>query len=193
MYAQDPIVPSSREQVETSIAVNPTDSLNLIGAAITFENQQKYIGVYYSTNGGINWYGQDDISGPGAADPMVAFDPDGTAYLLYQVRGEGKLYLHKSTDGGVTWSSRITVANMGQDRLDKPWMGIDPLRNANGYFNIYISVTELGESKSKQPQPSRIQLYKSVNGGSNFSLVHTENEGTYYLQGSSVAVGPIYI
>jgi len=100
------VFPSPRAQVETSIAVNPTDPENLIGVAVT-QGSSNRIGYYYSFDGGMTWNGTDNISGDGAGDPVIAFNPDGVAFLLYQIRNENSLYLHKSYDGGVSWSSRI--------------------------------------------------------------------------------------
>ena len=99
--------PSSLEQAESPVAINPTNPNNLVGAAITSElvdgDYKKYIGCYYSINGGENWQGIDDISGVGVGDPVIAFDPDGIAYLLYQNRNLGQLYLHQSLNGGKDW------------------------------------------------------------------------------------------
>ena len=192
LYAQDPIVPNSREQVETSIAINPTDSLNLIGAAITIENQQKYIGVYYSTNGGIDWYGQNDISGPGAADPMVAFDPDGYAYLLYQKSALSDVYIRQSADGGQHWGDEILVIHKDPQsdwRVDRPWLSISPRRNSNGFFNIYVSVTIVKETGGLGIE-NRIIILKSGDDSLIFfgfgSYIPTTE--THYPHGSSLGI-----
>jgi len=187
--AQTWVYPSPRAQVETPIAVNPTNPNNLIGAAI-MQLSDNRIGYYYTLDGGGTWDGADDISGPDAGDPVIAFDPDGAAYLLYQVLSDGKLYMHHSTDGGISWSSRITVANIGVNMLDKPWLAVSPVRNAGGYFNIYVSVTVF-ELSIEEPMPSSIRLYRSTNGGNNFSNVYELTPtAQYYRHGSSVAVGP---
>ena len=112
IFSQTWVSPSSRPQVETPIAINPTNPNNLIGTAITqFGVTESQISYYYSFNGGQSWTGVDNISGTGndAGDPVIVFDPDGVAYLLYQVRDDNELYLHKSSDGGITWSGRIQL------------------------------------------------------------------------------------
>ncbi len=190
LSAQTWIFPSVRAQVETPVAVNPTNTNNFICAAITQLSDSR-IGYYYTIDAGINWNGSDDISGAGAGDPVVAFDLDGVAYLLYQVRSDGKLYLHKSTDEGISWSSRITVANIGYNMLDKPWLAVSPVRNAEGYFNLYVSVTVFAFDAEIDPIPSSIQLYRSTNGGSSFSSVYyLMYSAQYYRHGSAVSVGP---
>jgi hypothetical protein len=62
--AQTPTFGSSRAQVETHIAVNPTDPNNLVGTAITIlSNTPNQIAYYYSFNGGQSWNGNENISG----------------------------------------------------------------------------------------------------------------------------------
>ena len=104
IYGQIWVKPGNYAQVETPVALNPTNPNNLVGAVISLDNAQdeKYVGYYYTFNGGNYWEGDETLSTEGAADPVIAFDPAGTAYLVYQNRGEGTLYLHKSTDGGIS-------------------------------------------------------------------------------------------
>ena len=72
--AQTTIFGSTRAQVETHIAVNPTDPKNLIGTAIT-QLTDNQIGYYYTFDGGQNWNGGENLSGTvGAGDPVMAFD-----------------------------------------------------------------------------------------------------------------------
>lgn len=185
-------VSSVRAQVETPIAVNPTNPNNLIGAAITIEyGVNAQIGYYYSFDGGSNWNGNDNISGDGVGDPVIAFDPDGLAYLLYQNHSAGKLYLHISTDGGVDWSGPITVLNTNPNTIDKPWIAISPLRNGNGSFDIFVSYTEFNLGTETQPDPSSIKLRRSIDGGQTFTYLHTVGyDAQFNRHGSTVAVGP---
>lgn len=191
-FAQTPIYGSTRAQVEPHIAVNPTDPNNLIAVTITqVTNTPNQIAVYYSFNAGQTWSEVANLSGtPSAGDPVIAFDGDGIAYALYQVIDASGLYLRKSTDGGATWASAVTVTLFDplQDKVDRPWMAISPLRNSNGYFDIYISHTlfdvEFGSNSSI------IRLLKSTNQGVSFSQIHTTSSSSGVSQGSSVAVGP---
>ncbi len=190
--AQTTIFGSPRAQVETHIAVNLTDPNNLIGTAITqLDGTPNQIASYYSFNGGQSWNGNENISGSiSAGDPVVAFDPDGTAYLLYQIITASGLYLHKSTDGGVTWAGPTTVTqvNPALNTVDRPWMAISPLRNASGKFDIYVSHTLFDNQSGTNS--STIKLLKSTNGGTSFSSVHTASSASGVAHGSSVAIGP---
>lgn len=113
-------------QFEPHIAVNPTNPQNLVACAIIFaqDEDKKRIDIYYSLDEGESWTVHENISGYGCGDPVVAFDPDGTAYVLYQKRNPDQaLYIHKSYDGGETWGSRITVVDLDENEyeLDRPW------------------------------------------------------------------------
>jgi len=168
--AQDRIFPSDRAQVEAPIAINPTNPQNLVGAAITIKDNNKQIGYYYSFNGGDTWNGSENTLGNDGADPVVTFDPDGTAYLLYQKRSEGKLLLHKSTGGGMNWSDPpITVVDLNTaiKNVDRPWMAFSPIRNQNTQkFNLYISYTLEDVNNNSYS----IALHRSRDGGENFDL-----------------------
>ncbi|HLA68441.1 MAG TPA: T9SS type A sorting domain-containing protein [Bacteroidota bacterium] len=171
--------------METHIWVNPTNSKNLIGTAITDEGSQtKAIGCYYSTDGGITWGGTDTLSQTfGGADPIVAFDPDGVAYLVYQIFDDRSVYIKKSTDGGASWSLRQIVKELSSEyNIDKPWLAISPVRNINQVFDVFVSYSKFYSSTGE----SVIEVVKSSDSGSSFSSLAspslTEHEhGTYVI------------
>ena len=178
---------SDRAQIESSIAINPTNSKNLIGTVISIGETSKHIDVFYSFNNGNSWTVTENISGEGGADPVVRFDQDGIAYLVYQVRNDSSIYIKKSSDGGQTWSSNFTAIHVTENNynVDKPWMAIAPFRNANGYFDIYISYTKTNDVLPPE-QGYSIRLLKSSDGGENFSEIYSDNG--YYI-GSTISVG----
>src|SRR5512143_2663561 len=150
LHAQVWVSPSSNAQFEPMIAVNPTNPNNLIATAITGNASPLRIGVWRSMDGGNSWEGSDIIGVPDEhswGDPVVAFDPDGTAYLLYQEFAPKVFYMHHSSDGGSSWSGR-TQAHGDDFQLDRPWMAISPVRRIIGgssVFDIYISFAETFE------------------------------------------------
>jgi hypothetical protein len=181
-WAQVRISQSSVPKAEPHVAVNPTNPNNIVVVAITQLGFAR-IGAYYTTNGGNNWSGSDDIvqqQSVDAGDPVVAFDGAGNVYVLYQVRIQGELYLRKSTDGGATWEPEITVFTGDPDR---PWMAIDESPNAAGFYDIFVTVTDFQGS-----QTSSIVLSTSTNGGASFSGAILSPAGNN--QGSYVAIGP---
>ncbi|MCK6620135.1 MAG: exo-alpha-sialidase [Calditrichaceae bacterium] len=188
-YCQTWVKPGNYAQVETPIAINPTNPHNLIGAVISLDNaqNQKYVGYYYTFNGGNYWEGNGTFTTEGAADPVIAFDPAGTAYLVYQNRGEEALYLYKSSDGGISWGNRIEVKDFANSNFDKPWMAVSPVLNGSGYYNIYVSVTILAAGNDY------IDLFRSTDGGNSFQIISpapVPPSADYNRQGSYLAVGP---
>jgi hypothetical protein len=83
-----------------------------------------------------------------AGDPVVAFDGYGVAYYLYQVRNDNKLYLHKSTNSGQSWPSyrRTVVSKTFPKNVDKPWMAISPVKNANNQYDICVVYSETDDN-----------------------------------------------
>ncbi len=135
-------------QLEPSIAVDPTDPNHLVMAAIDY-NLQSGMGVYTSFDGGVTWQGpsqalmhQNDFMSLG--DPVLAFAPDGTVYLV-QLGASAQEFefgpiesaimivsinLSRSTDGGVTWSD-TTRAAAGQVRVNS---NVDQAGKERGTF-----------------------------------------------------------
>jgi hypothetical protein len=152
-----------RAQNETTLAVNLTNPLNLIGSANdyatgdTLGNIHVPIGVVHAHvtfDGGQTWteypipFDQQKYSG--TVDPAVAFDADGTAYLAtlaYKVQQNGNaqapdLVVAGSTDRGKSWSQPVRVAaGSGQylgagTTLDKDYLA------AWGHGNAIVSWTQ---------------------------------------------------
>lgn len=194
-YSQTYVYPSLNAQVETPIAINPTNSNNLIaGAILQLPSLTNAIGCYYSTNAGNSWSAYENFTGPNdtsAGDPVVVFDPDGNAYFIYQVFSEKTFFMRKSTDGGQSWlpslsSDATSIISVGSNEtIDRPSVAISPIRNSNGYFNIYVAFTHYSGSTEY------IDMYISEDGGSYFynrNSVHPSSNLNY--AGASVAVGP---
>jgi hypothetical protein len=116
---------------ETSIAVNPTNSLNLVGSANDYQLTLSPGGTLYETiysrahttfDGGRTWttYPIDFGSYVATGDPAVAFDAAGNVYLatlgfLFS-QGLGcctnpDVLVAHSSDGGKTWSTPTRVAS----------------------------------------------------------------------------------
>src|ERR1700704_5630393 len=72
---------------ESSLVVNPTNYLNLVGASKRFTDPSTYqfsLVAYASHNGGLNWQ-EAVLTPPGSdftSDPAVTFDDVGSAYIM---------------------------------------------------------------------------------------------------------------
>lgn len=117
-------------QNESSIAINPTDPLNLIGAAVDYRASSA-TWVYYTTNGGKAWSNTNlGYARPGWAssnDPSVAFDKDGRGYLCYggfgrdtSKRGENGVFVSITSNGGRTWGPTHipVIIHLGKQTAD---------------------------------------------------------------------------
>jgi BNR/Asp-box repeat protein len=114
---------------ETSIAVNPTNSLNIVGSANDYQlsltpggyvTETVYSRAHVSFDGGQTWtmYPINYKNYTSTGDPAVAFDADGTAYLAtlgfsWSQNGfcctNPDILVAHSTDGGMNWSKPSRV------------------------------------------------------------------------------------
>lgn len=134
---------------EPSIAQDPTDPDNLVGASKMFQTlntQYRFkIGTYRSEDGGKTWEDQGMLGGDepnnewsaqgfgNTTDPAVTWDSSGNAYveiMVYQgTQEENILVVYKSTDKGKTWEPH-EVAHMPPAvglvmDIDKNWLTAD--------------------------------------------------------------------
>jgi hypothetical protein len=116
---------------EPFIALNPLNPLNLVAGSKQYQNLEGYkfkIGTYASSDGGKTWRDNGHLPGYPAqtgnegsnyylvSDIWHAFDDEGNAYAMVLDNPPGSatdagwgMTLHKSTDGGKTWSGRIPI------------------------------------------------------------------------------------
>jgi hypothetical protein len=117
---------------EPHIAVNPLNPAHLVAGSKMYQNNPAYkfkIGTFASFDGGKDWRDNDHLPGYPkqtgnegddyyiTSDVWMAFDDEGNAYVMVldsppdsQATGAGwGMTLHKSTDGGRTWSDRIPI------------------------------------------------------------------------------------
>ena len=103
--------------VESAVAANPREPLNLVATAITFTLPQGgYVNKTYATfDGGFSWYDTRLPEEPnlGSIDPKVAFTPKGTALQVGVVQG---MSVYRSEDGGRSWLAPARLGR-GYDRV----------------------------------------------------------------------------
>ncbi|NPV12113.1 MAG: T9SS type A sorting domain-containing protein [Ignavibacteria bacterium] len=202
VFAQFPNIrvsqPSSTDPNETSIAINPLDTLNLVAGA----NIRYY---YYSTDGGYTWF-QGNLSSPLGVwgDPCVVFDLNGHCYFghLSNPSSGGywidRIVVQKSTNKGISWSSGVGIGyNPPTRNQDKEWLAVD-WTNSSYRNNIYMAWTEFDSYGSSNPQDSsRILFSRSTDGGATWSApVRVSDKGgdcideDNTVEGAVPAIGP---
>jgi len=125
---------------EPFIAVNPTSPQNLSVAWMGFvfnSGVALTIKVSSTFDGGQTWSTAVNIphvsNNYKSADPSMCFDQQGNLYLSYidyrENPDSGGVFIRKSTDGGLTWSTEIQVIDMLSDGtelpIDRPWLSVN--------------------------------------------------------------------
>jgi hypothetical protein len=142
----------STPQNETTVAVNPTNPLNVVAGANDYRVCCDFTGLndgsgwaYYSYDGGATW-GNTQVPGltagtggqgnfkrvDSAGDPALAFGPDGRLYyaniVFSRVSPANGIAVSTSDDGGATWSKPNMVSwnDAGNWFNDKEWIAAGP-------------------------------------------------------------------
>lgn len=169
-------------QNEPMVAIKPTDHNKLVAGFNDARNAGSYgVGWAWSDNGGTNWNygGKFSFSGYSlGADPVVAFDNTGTAYMVGlaynpdsspSILGrDGSIFIAKSNDGGHTFTVFQTIIATGkgtETHYDKPWLYINQANN-----HIYVAwVKRTNAWGTGGTESMVIEFTRSTNGGVNFS------------------------
>jgi len=137
-YADPALTGRSMAQNETAIAINPTDSSNLVASANDYMRGDGNCGAYFSTNSGHSWSGTTapllfvsgssltPVSGnarqywQAGGDTSVAYNSEGTAYLQCQVFNRGNYPVPVTQDPDVSSGVLIFRSANGGASWDFP-------------------------------------------------------------------------
>lgn len=176
---------AQKMQNESSIAVNPTNPLNLIASAVDYRDNSS-TWVYVSHDGGKSWInhnlGKPFTYWRSTNDPSVAFTADGVAYLNYggfqtqpnpkgEENGENAVFIARSYDEGNTWEAHIPVIiHLGLQTLDstfedKYYIEIDNSKESPYFGSIYIPWKQV----TARDSATQIVISKSLDGGTNWT------------------------
>ncbi|HST11508.1 MAG TPA: sialidase family protein [Terriglobales bacterium] len=155
------LTPRPGQFTEPSIAVNPTNPRQLVGA---FQNTA----VAYSRDAGQTWTLADDVAPPDykvSGDVSVIYDNQGHAFLCYiafdklgtenyWAHGATRngIFVRRSLDGGQAWDkdASIVIAHPSDPGIpfeDKPYIVADATHSKYA-GNLYIGWTEFSLDKS---------------------------------------------
>jgi hypothetical protein len=147
----DTQVPNLAQQ-EPSIAINPTNVLNVVAGAKDERagTNTKQDWIYTSTDGGVTWINQIfpflPPASPFSSDPVVNFSDDGIVYFTALPYGGGVndgIQVARSTDGGITFSTGVRLPGTNSNS-DKEWTWIDNFPSSPFYHRIYTAWMDFG-------------------------------------------------
>jgi len=170
-----PVNPNNTWNGENTLAVNPTDSNNLVVAWMKQNLFTVSIAISHSNDGGQTWSEpllmQHTQLGYTSADPGIIVDENGIFYLSFidfsPLLTGGAVYVTHSGDKGATWSTPVEVINANTSAdlpVDRPWMAIDE-SNGIHHGRIYL----VSKSYFAAPPPHAIWLMYSDDGGATWS------------------------
>ena len=203
----------NRVQNESSIAVNPTNPLNLIASAVDYRDNSA-TWVYVSHDGGKTWeninLGHVFGTWISSNDPSVAFSNEGVGYLVHGgfgtmssggvLMGENGVFFARSFDEGRTWEQHIPVIlhrgtmTLDSSFEDKYYITVDNSPSSPHYSDLYIPWKRM----SPRDSATQIVMSKSVDGGDTWTvpvgvsdrLTGTTEDTTYGQSWPLAACGP---
>ena len=132
---------------ESSLVINPNDSLQVVAASKKFNNIQTYdftLATEYSTDGGTSWHDSAALAMPGftvMTDPTMAWDDSGNVFLVGLAGNNPPTWdsigmvVYKSTDAGQTWGAPLMIHQSSGD--DKQWAAGDTNPSSPHHGNVY--------------------------------------------------------
>jgi hypothetical protein len=195
-------------QNETTIAVNPRNSRNLVAGANDYRVCCDTVGLndgtgwaYYSFDRGRTWRNvqlpglTQQTGGTGqfatvdsAGDPVVAFGRDGTVYYANIVFNRSSpasgVAVSRSRNGGRSWSAPTMVQydNTVSVFNDKEWVGVSPKGQVTVTWTRFLY-----DAGGEHYQGSPIVAKTSTNAGASFGgLFAVSDDAHPYNQGSQV-------
>lgn len=182
------IFPSPNPQSEIHLSINRTNPNVLLLSSNTFPVANSWQGAYWSTNGGANWAGSDNLpnNAPGRGDPSTAFDAAGNGYVstmsypVGNINGDPNGYaVQRTANNGAAWQPQVSGSGI-INGFDKPMIAADDIAASPNANNFYCAWTNFNVN-------GRIQFNRSTNLGVTFSAPIFLSAGSG--QGANVQTG----
>jgi BNR repeat-like domain len=163
---------TSVPHVETSVAIDPANSKNMLGGAITVTGPSEGRGptcrTYASTDGGFTWTDATFAEQVefGGVDPQVAYGLSGIAYFvaIAYIPGREGLYFYRSEDGGKIWQQPLYLG-----RGDHEMIAVDHSSSEfAGRVYITAETATFADKQNFRGRESKVVLFRSDDGGRTF-------------------------
>ncbi|MBI2419992.1 MAG: exo-alpha-sialidase, partial [Ignavibacteriales bacterium] len=184
-------------QSEMSIDMHPNNPEIIFGSANATNSPVTTIygtGVYYTTNGGTNWLGNDNPPfGSNSGDPAACIGPEGNMYVGF-IDGGSNLYgqgIGISTNNGTTWTRAVVSPKPASsaDMLDKNHMYVDKKENSPYKGRLYAAWTDFISSSTNN---YKLGFRYSTDKGVTWSAQKNISAGltpSYLAQGVNINTG----
>lgn len=164
---------------EDPIAADPVTTSHLMSGGNDYSCSSLQ-GFYNSDNSGASWrqHCMPVLGAGGCGDPNVAYDRNGTGYILGigDCNGStGKIVYQKTTDNGLTWTPvAVAFSSLLGGITDKNWTEIDT-NSGSPYVNcIYTSWTDFNSGFTQ----TRASVAHSCDGGATWTRVAADTTRT---------------
>jgi len=181
------IHPSDVTQTEVFIVQSPLDEDILFASCntLTFIPFSVSEGIYVTTDGGVNWLGNDTCTGDPIAfhggDPGITIDRNGTFILTRLGRAPFVgLYSHYSEDRGQTWSAQKVIST---DDLERASLTTDVNPSSPHYGRTYAAWV-----KFALPYP--LMVAYTDDGAKSWSVPAAINDPPNRSAGGDIVTGP---
>jgi hypothetical protein len=181
--------PGALDPAEVSIAINPKNPDNLVGASFQTARPPKPLAAsyrYVTMDGGLTWktVPPQDPQNLVQGDDAVTFSSEGLAYHAHLSfdgirverprRAESGIITSVSGDGGLTWNEPVPAINHINSVTpfeDKPGIVTDNAAGSAYKGNVYLAWTRFDVYGSHDPEcHTQIYFSRSTDGGKTFSM-----------------------
>src|SRR6476619_163984 len=170
--------PDAINPAEVSVAINPKNPDNVIGASFQVGRPPKPSAgscTYVSMDGGKTWKTVQTANANNftQGDDVVVFANEGTAYHAHlsfagirvarPQRADNAIVINNSRDGGLTWTDgtpTVRHINSVTPFEDKPGVVVDNASNSPNKGHIYVAWTRFDVYGSSNPE-HKSQIYFS--------------------------------